>query len=267
MSIVEKYEYFGTLLALGAIIWLADRRFPILRDIPVNSTLPPVRRPFSLARVQMAVWTTVIIGTIVYIYAVHFGDSAQLPAIDTKLIALLGGSGLTAILAGAVDVNKDKTVEGANSSFRGAAVGVRSLNAQIQSALTLRDSTGNRIPNVSMVTKLFADRSEQLGNMSQFVKAGQRSQRDDNKSGFFSDLLTDQNGNSLHRLQLLLFTALYVGYFVVHGVTVGLEDVLKAAPMSDQVLSLMGVTGGVYVGFKVPGKSAATKSSDKPVVP
>jgi len=256
MNVIQTTEYLGTLIALGIIVWIADRRFPILRDIPVDNSLPTLRRPFSLARVQMAVWTTVIFGTIAYLYAIHYNDKVPLPNIDPKLIALLGGSGLTAILAGAVDVSKDKTVETAASAFRGTAVAVRSLNAQIQSALDLRDAAGNRTPNVTMVTKLFADRAQQLGSMSQYVKTGQRSQRDDVKSNFLSDLLTDQNGNSLHRLQLLLFTALYVGYFVVHGVTVGLEDVLKTAPMSDQVLGLMGVTGGVYVGFKVPGKNA-----------
>ncbi len=250
----QVWEYLGTLAALGVVVWIADRRYPILRDIPVDSTLSSVRRPFSLGRVQMAVWTTIIIGTIAFVYAVHSGDSGSLPVIDPKLIGLLGGSGLTTVLAGAVDVNKDKAVETASASFRGTAVAVRALNAQIQSALTLRDAAGMRIPNVNAVTKLFADRADQLGNMSQYVKTGQRSQRDDVKSGFLADLLTDQNGNSLHRLQLVLFTGLYAVFFVVHGLTVGVEEALKA-PMSDQILGLMGVTGGVYVGFKVPGKT------------
>jgi hypothetical protein len=256
MNVIQLTGYLGTLIAFGIIIWIADRWFPILRDIPVDSSLPTLRRPFSLARVQMAVWTTVIFGSIAYLYAIHFHETVKLPDIDPKLIGLLGGSGLTAVLAGAVDVSKDKTVETATSAFRGTAVAVRSLNAQIQSALNLHDAAGNRSPNVTTVTKFFADRAQQLGSMSQYVKTGQRSQRNDVKSSFLSDLLTDQNGNSLHRLQLLLFTVLYVGYFIVHGVTVGLEDVMKAAPMSDQVLGLMGVTGGTYVGFKVPGKSA-----------
>jgi hypothetical protein len=61
--------------------------------------------------------------------------------------------------------------------------------------------------------------------------------------------LTDENGNSLHRVQLVA-VHLYFGWVVVQHAAAG--D-LKTA-LTSNALQLLGVSGGIYVGFKIPGK-------------
>jgi hypothetical protein len=242
-----NYAYFGILLALSVIVVWTDRAFPILRDIPADPSTPHVRLPYSLARVQMALWTVVVVASLIYVLI----TTSSLQNIDASIVGLLGISGATGVLAGAVDVNKDKTVESAQASFLGTADAITSLDAQIVAALSQRDAAGQRIPAGATVMKLFADKADRVAQLAQQSVTVDRSQRDDVALNFVSDLLSDQNGNSLHRLQLVIFTLLFATYFVIHVFSTGDLKI----PFSEEALGLMGVTGGVYVGFKVPGKS------------
>ncbi|HEV2473318.1 MAG TPA: hypothetical protein VGS41_11665, partial [Chthonomonadales bacterium] len=149
-----EFEYLGILAVLGVLVVLADRRFPILRDIAVDASTPRRRLPYSLARVQMAFWSVLVIGSLTYV----LWRTGGISDIDSSIVALLGISGATGVMAGAVDVSKDKTVEGARASFAGTADSITSLDAQIVAALHRRDANGNHIPAGATVMKLFADK-------------------------------------------------------------------------------------------------------------
>jgi len=60
------------------------------------------------------------------------------------------------------------------------------------------------------------------------------------------DLLHDGNGWSLHRVQVLTWTLVLATLFIV-----GVYRDLAMPQFSDTLLALMGVSGGVYVGFKL----------------
>jgi hypothetical protein len=83
-------------------------------------------------------------------------------------------------------------------------------------------------------------------------------------AGFFTDILTDVNGITLARLQLLLW-----------NVTLGLVFLsqvfadLRVPDFDTSTLGLLGLSAGAYVGFKVPEQQAAagtTGSSAAPAV-
>ena len=61
------------------------------------------------------------------------------------------------------------------------------------------------------------------------------------------DLLQDANGWSLHRVQIFIWTSILAVLFVV-----GVYRDLAMPQFSDTLLALMGISGGVYVGFKLP---------------
>jgi hypothetical protein len=250
-----QFEYAACLLGLGLLVIVVDHWFPILRDIPVDKRLPNVRLPYSLGRVQMALWTVIVVSSIVYVYLTIGNFNGSPIVVDLSIVKLLGISGATGIAAAAVDVSKDKTVESSQASFSGTASAVQSINAQILAALTLRNAAGNRVPAGATVMKLFADKGDKIADLSRQSQTIQRSQRDDVKRGFIADLLTDQNGNSLHRLQLILFTLLYGAYLILHVANASPAEALNVK-FPDGVLELMGLTSGVYVGFKVPGKTS-----------
>jgi hypothetical protein len=61
------------------------------------------------------------------------------------------------------------------------------------------------------------------------------------------DVLSDENGVTVHRLQMLTWTIVLIVVFV-HGV---LSDLVM--PVFDAtLLGLMGISAGAYLGFKFP---------------
>ena len=68
-----------------------------------------------------------------------------------------------------------------------------------------------------------------------------------NHEGWFEDLLSDNNGVSMHRLQILIWTSV-LGFFYILEVYQSL-----AMPEFDVTqLGLLGISSGLYVGFKFP---------------
>jgi hypothetical protein len=124
-------------------------------------------------------------------------------------------------------------------------------------ALNEKDSVGNRLPPGPIIAQLLADRAPRMGEVTQQAQAVKRSKRDGQRGGFFADLLSDQNGNSLHRVQMLVFTFLYGAYFVAHFIDASASDALTAlkTELPSSALGLMGVSGAVYAGFKLPGNT------------
>ena len=72
----------------------------------------------------------------------------------------------------------------------------------------------------------------------------------ENKS-FFTDILTDVNGPSFHRLQMLTWT-LVLGIVFIYSVWAD----LSMPNFSSLQLALLGITSGTYLGFKFPEKQA-----------
>lgn len=236
--------YAVCLIAMIAIVAATDHFYPILRDVPVEAGTMHTKLPYSLGRIQMAFWTIIVMGSIVYVYFVaHAGDAAV--AIDPKLAILIGISGATGVLAAAVDNDKDKKVEAASAALKGIEEALNSLNAQIDSA--------QHAPDAQAMAKLRADKAAKIAEKDEQERLINRLARTNDRHGIVTDMLTDENGNSLHRLQLVLFTLLYGAMFVW---SVGKSASLENMAFTDQMLEFMAVTGGVYVGFKVPGKSA-----------
>jgi hypothetical protein len=70
-------------------------------------------------------------------------------------------------------------------------------------------------------------------------------------SGFWNDLLSDENGVSFHRFQIIVWTLVLTVIFVYR--------VMVHLTMPDfdaQLLGLMGISSGTYLGFKFPEKQA-----------
>lgn len=67
--------------------------------------------------------------------------------------------------------------------------------------------------------------------------------------GFFNDLLSDGDGPSFHRYQMVLFTLILAIIFVVMVVTN-----LVMPEFDATLLGLMGISNGTYLGFKLQGR-------------
>jgi len=67
---------------------------------------------------------------------------------------------------------------------------------------------------------------------------------------FFVDILTDENGISFHRFQIVVWTLVLAVLFVN-----GVWQELKMPNFDSTLLALMGISSGTYLGFKIPEKT------------
>lgn len=163
------------LVLLGLFIFLVIET-DMLRDIGPN---PPHggRKPYSLAKTQMAIWLFTIMSSWLLLYVLkHSFDT-----INESLVILMGISSGAGIGAATIDSNR----------------------------------------------KAIIKRSK----------------------GFIKDILSDSNGISFHRFQVFAWTIVMVLVFIRQ-----VASYLVMPEFSGALLTLMGISSGTYLGFKVSEK-------------
>jgi hypothetical protein len=207
------------LLGLAAGLVIMGASSDLLRDNqpfdfggavgPNNNTL---RRTFSLAQVQMAWWLALVLGAYIFLYWIT-GDFNTLT--EQALILLGIGTG-TALGAGMVEATKTDPV---SKEFQDLVKQIadqkaaKATDAALQPLLDRRDALAPKLASTN----------------------------------FFTDILTDSGGISLHRAQM-------VGWTIVIGFVFIMEVYRNLAlPAFDAtILALLGISAGSYLGFKIP---------------
>ncbi|SOE87736.1 hypothetical protein SAMN05446935_8393 [Burkholderia sp. YR290] len=267
--------YILLFLAFGGLVLLLNCKYPMLRDDPTASNPERKGTSWSLARCQMALWTVLVATALfwlllIYIFKLLGADHSDVfkGDLNPNIVGLLGISGATGIVSAAVDAQKDSMVQSATLSVRSSARVI--LNSSRQILRLLPTVTGpNRATGVAgalahqSLQRLREQRARSTESMSIPVVTIQRNKRTAEHVSFLSDLLVDENGNSLHRLQMVLFTLAFGVYFFVK---VG-NDHRCDVEISSQALALMGVSSLLYVGFKIPGRSPNTPQTQSPLLP
>ncbi|HVU95439.1 MAG TPA: hypothetical protein VHE34_09450 [Puia sp.] len=87
--------------------------------------------------------------------------------------------------------------------------------------------------------KLIDDSQKENGNLSQ----------DNPSEGFLKDILSDKSGVSIHRLQNVLWTVI-VGIIYIQFVAAGSGELPDESVLTENMLILMGISTGTYVGVK-----------------
>lgn len=172
------------LVALGLFGYLAVKSDIVRDPNPPDPLGPGRRRPYSMARCQMAWWLFLVTGCFGFI-AIVTGDYNGIVTPET--LPLLGISGATALAAVAIDSNK-----------------------------TLPDG---KVWPVSV--------------------------------SFLIDILSDVNGVTVQRFQLFVWTIVLGIVFVV-----GAYRTLALPQFDTSLLALMGISSGLYIGFKWPENQA-----------
>lgn len=209
---------------------------PMLRDQLVPQ-LPWREQTFSLARSQMAWWFITVLGCYLYLWLHDAAD--PLGILNGQAVVLLGISAATAGGAAAVDDNQDTPEDALNDAMR--QLGLNSyedvvvLRKQIANlGAALAKDSGNTVAQSTLNAK-------QLLLTTYEQKVAPFKTR-----GWLSDMVTDVNGATLHRLQAVVWTLVFGAVFVFESVKSG-----HSMPvLDDGMLALMGVSGAGYVGFK-----------------
>jgi hypothetical protein len=64
---------------------------------------------------------------------------------------------------------------------------------------------------------------------------------------FINDILSDDDGVSFHRFQIFAWTIVLICIFIA-----GVYNALSMPEFDGTLLALMGISGGTYLGFKLP---------------
>jgi hypothetical protein len=223
---------------LLGFLYLA-RRTDVIRDaVPLPGE--GARRPYSLARTQASWWFFLVLASYMFIGMIT-GDFST--SITSTVLILMGISAGTVVGSAFVDASKPKPAAGQQAALaQSLETEVRDLSAKMQTAT---ETLQQKPADVSAAQTLAAAVAEHADKLSKLKKVRNESEH------FLQDILSDVNGVSFHRFQMLAWT-------VVLGI-IFVGQVYKALAMpefSDTLLSLMGISAGTYIGLKIPEEGA-----------
>lgn len=212
-------------LTLAALLYLA-RRTDLIRDAGPAS-IPGRRKPYSLARSQMAIWFYLIFAAYLAIWLV----TGDLNTITESILALMGISAGTALGGTLIDNQKRAT-----AAAQPALVNPPNSGAANPPAATTPATAG---PTTAVPAPAPLNTASQVRDLG----------KPEVSEGFLRDVLRDGDGFSLHRFQILAWTIALGVIFIATA-----YNTLRMPDFSATLLGLMGISAGTYLGFKVPEK-------------
>jgi hypothetical protein len=232
---------FGIFFALALIlsVWLL-RKSNIIRNLcpNINET---IKKPYSLGRTQMFAWTFLIVVSYVFIWMVT-GDRESLSA---SALVLMGISSATALGAGIVDFSNRMAKKSKHHDLEKEKKVLDSVLNELNSQIT-----ATHVPtNLSELKKEEAEKKALLENVNKEIDGLNSELQCKETEYFWKDILSDVYGISLHRFQIALWTIVLMIIWVV-----SIYKSLAMPEFSGTLLTLMGISGGTYIGFKFPEK-------------
>lgn len=241
----------------GLFIWLAIKS-DMLRDSGpqpdgVDQRGRPLRKPYSLARTQMAVWFFVVLASYMLIWMV----TSNLSSLTPTVLGLIGISAATGLSAVVVDVGKRSDKESQRQTLeqknRVAEVAVQKLTTEIAGLQTAVNANPPPADVAEQQKTLDAKRAELAAKQTEITQATQQldqftaAARPAASQQFLADILSDDVGICFHRFQIFAWTIALVFIFVA-----SVYNSLSMPDFDATLLGLMGISGGTYIGFKLP---------------
>jgi hypothetical protein len=210
---------FGLLFLAFLLLALVKigRGSDLLRDgQPVNFgaglDAAQLRRPFSLAQSQMAWWFVLVFGAYIFLFLI----TGDINTLTTQALTLMGIGTGTALGASLVESTKTDAVQ-----------------KQFTDLLTRIDQLNSAGAAQAVVAPLLQQRDQLARQLA--------------SQNFFTDTLSDVDGISLHRFQIMGWTAVLGGVFLVE-----VYRNLSLPAFDGTLLAVLGISAGTYLGFKIP---------------
>ena len=250
---IELKTYNGWMMLLGvglvAIIVAAGiiigRTSWLVRDRLVPQ-LPFSQASYSLGRIQMLLWTDVIVASFVFLFVITWG----VPSVSASAVSLMGIAGATGLAAIGVDTALDAKARRASALL--TRVGLASQD-DVQKLLAGRTANNGANPVTDIQGANIPAKGAAAANPSptyrQLMDEYERITADFRTAGFLKDLTSDANGPTLHRWQIVIWTPITAGVFIfLTHKSIAMPD------LPETLLTLIGISGAIYVGFKFPEK-------------
>lgn len=223
------------------------RRSNLVRDS--SPPFPPEKKkkPFSLSRLQMAVWFFLVLGAFVFLNLVtHSVDT-----LNQQALILIGIGTGTALGAALVDTSKSADRDSRLDELTPVAAGLAAEIAALQAADPQNpiDPKTGLYSAASLPSVQVAEKQAKLAATLREIQEIELERSTPVSEGFFKDILSDAGGVSFHRFQMLSWTIVLAFVFIY-----SVWERLAMPEFSVLLLSLMGISAGTYLGFKVPEK-------------
>ena len=229
MIAIRPYGFWGwvafSILLLIGIVKLA-RQSDLLRD--PGEQPPNERKAFSLARSQMAFWFFLIVVAYLFLFMV----TGATDTITSSVLGLMGISAATGLAAVAVDNSKQTQAQ-----------------TEVDKLKTEQGKLQEEQRALAAGASLAPEKVQRLNDLPTLIQRQENLLHPTPTKGFILDILSDPDGVSFHRLQIAVWTVV-LGIIFVHSV----YNVLCMPTFSETLLGLMGISGGTYIGFKIPEK-------------
>ncbi|MDO3643603.1 hypothetical protein [Mucilaginibacter sp. L3T2-6] len=239
---IDQGWFWGCMVVLAFYFWILFRyakKTPMLRDAPADLTplgipgLSAGNAPYSLGKVQMAFWFSIVLASFIFIWLIT--DNYDL--ITTGTLALIGIGAATGLGAVSITNNKSEGTIKKIQALQAQQSELRQATALLSASLPAAGVQEKILYNDFLDGQLTSD----INHLIDGLKAG--------KDSFFNDILTDENGVSFHRLQMVTFTAV-LGFVFLYTAWA----TLTMPDFPATLLTLQGITAGTYLGFKIPEK-------------
>lgn len=235
------------LIAILVFWWLAYKS-DIIRETGPQPQANNQRKPYSLARTQMAFWFFTIMISYVFIWMVT-SDLSNLTASVLGLMGISAGAGLGSAI---VDSGKRSDLGTVKEKRDNVADEANKLRNEIgQFTTMLRDPPPAKPEEIRIKLEdkktALAEKEIEITQIERRIKDLTAGVKPDASERFIDDILCDDNGVSFHRFQMAAWTIVLILIFFV-----SVYRTLTMPEFDATLLGLMGISSGTYIGFKLP---------------
>lgn len=273
------YFWCVLLVALLGLFFVLGARSSILRDTILATDVPGKKTAFSLAKTQAAVWFFLVL-TAYLLIGIVTGDFSS--SLNGTAVTLLGIGAGTALGAAVIDASKRPKHE-SEKKAKEAEIAPKLIDVEIQrhaAATAAREANSARkelwSPSFLVQAALknrqaFWDKKEEVVKAMVSVKKqnlelakmqtehaaeiDQEAALNGTSQNFIFDILSDANGISFHRFQMVAWTIVLGVIFVAQVY----ED-MAMPTFSPTLMGLLGISAGTFLGLKIPEATVPNKT-------
>lgn len=215
-----------------------------------------LRKPFSLARTQMAFWFFTIIISYVFIWMVTRDLSILTPSV-LGLMGLSAATGLgSAIMDSSKRQEKDRKRTSVEIQLQADELDIAELGTEVDQMYQSRGA----LPDIALLNRTDADpltvkeaalaaKQKEIEQSKRMIRKYDIASEPRSSVSFFADILSDDNGYSFHRVQMFAWTVVLIVIFIT-----SVSSLLAMPDFDTTLLGLVGISGATYLGFKFPNQ-------------
>ncbi len=250
----SRIIYSVGILGVSIVFIILVATTPILRDsVPPNSVYSTKeltksqQRPFSLGQCQMAFWFFLIISSFTFISWITHDYTNIITSQSLVLMGISATTGVSSVVIGntkyAEMESQLQILKQEKDALDSEIKGLESQINALEQSNSLEEKKELLVPSKLEIEK----KKAQIANKDNRINSLNQKLSLPVSKNFLLDILSDTNGISFHRFQILIWTLILGVIFLVE-----VWQNLTMPEFDTTLLTLQGISSGTYLGFKFP---------------